>query len=551
VLPGANWLAVKSGATGAASASAPGHVAFAIDPVAAAALTAGSYYGTIRVTAPGLADSPQDFQVILTAAPAGSNASYPDPTPAGLLFTALGTTAAQSQAVQVYANTTATVQYQTAANALTTANGISWLSVGPVSGNISSGSPGTSTVSVNPAGLPPGVYRGEVNYAYSVFGVRTVNITLIVSSATGSAQTGSFSSVPAQAQVSPSAALACVPSQLVPAQVGPLANFAAVASWPTPLGIRLYNDCGAPVANGQLVATFSNGDPPLALSLVDNTSALYSGTWVPRGTGAQLTMGATATAPGYPTATLRISGQVRPNSAPTIVPNGVTDIFNPLIGGALAPGAVVQIFGNGFAAQEGIPGKLPLPTSVGSTSVLIGGIASPLFYVGPGQINAQVPFELSSGNQYQVIVNANGALTAPSPIQLDAAAAGILNAPSSQIYAQRPDGSFVSSDAPAKPGENLVFYALAMGVTDSSVVATGAGAPGLSAGDKLANALGGVTLTIGGTQAVVQFAGLTPGAVGLYQVNFQVPLNARAGNQELVLTQGGVVANKTLLPIQP
>jgi uncharacterized protein (TIGR03437 family) len=43
--------------------------------------------------------------------------------------------------------------------------------------------------------------------------------------------------------------------------------------------------------------------------------------------------------------------------------------------------------------------------------VLIGGIAAPLFHVAPGQINAQIPFELTAGNQCQVQVNNSGALS--------------------------------------------------------------------------------------------------------------------------------------------
>src|ERR1039458_6335794 len=61
------------------------------------------------------------------------------------------------------------------------------------------------------------------------------------------------------------------------------------------------------------------------------------------------------------------------------------------------------------------------PEALNGASVLIGGIPSPLYYVGPGQINAQIPFELDPAKQYQVVVNANGAPTAP---QDDSAFAG-------------------------------------------------------------------------------------------------------------------------------
>jgi len=49
-----------------------------------------------------------------------------------------------------------------------------------------------------------------------------------------------------------------------------------------------------------------------------------------------------------------------------------------------------------------------------------------------------------------------------------------------------------------------------------------------------------VTATIGAVAASVQFAGLTPGFAGLYQVNAVVPPGVVAGNQvPLVLTAAG------------
>jgi hypothetical protein len=49
--------------------------------------------------------------------------------------------------------------------------------------------------------------------------------------------------------------------------------------------------------------------------------------------------------------------------------------------------------------------------------------------------------------------------------------------------------------------------------------------------------------------AAILFAGLTPGLVGLYQVNFTVPADAVNGELPLVLTQVGVQSNSTILPV--
>ncbi len=533
VQPGATWLSITQQSGGA--------VSFAIDPAIAAGLAAGTYYGTIRVASSGVVNSPQDFQVILFIAPAAT-AVRPDPQPAGLVFAASGSTAPPGQTVKVFASSATPVPYQASAN---TSDGRTWLSVTPATGTTSASSAAATTVNVNPAGLAAGIYRGGVNYEYAGSSVRTVNVTFIVPPGSGATP----SAVTSSGRLSISAAApGCVPAQLVPAPTGPTTNFATPASWPSALAVNLLNDCGGVVTNGQISTTFSNGDPPLALTLVDSTTGLYSGTWTPRGTSSQVTITASASAPGYAVAKALISGQVKPNIAPAIAPNSVLQIFDPEIGGALAPGNVIQIYGTNLASQTASP-ALPLPSNVEGTSVLIGGIQSPLFYVGPGQVNAQVPFELAAGKQYQVIVNANGALSTPASIQLSSVAPGILPYPATaQLVAQRPDGSLVSEASPAKPGDLLVLYLAGMGLTNPAVT-TGSGSPGLAVTDTLAQPQAAPTLTLDGAPVTINFAGLTPGLVGLYQVNFQVPADAQDGDREVILTQSGTAANKTLLPV--
>ena len=48
--------------------------------------------------------------------------------------------------------------------------------------------------------------------------------------------------------------------------------------------------------------------------------------------------------------------------------------------------------------------------------MLVGGIQAPLYYVSGGQLNAELPFELTAGHQYQILVSANGALTIPDTL---------------------------------------------------------------------------------------------------------------------------------------
>jgi len=533
VLPGAPWLVLKSFST------TTGVVSYAIDPAAAAGLTpAQAYYGTIQITASGATNSPQNYLVVLNVAPPASLAA-PDPEPAGLLFqSTFGAAAPAGQTVTVNSTSASATVYAASTSA-------SWISVSPSTGTSSNTSPAATTVTVTPGTMAAGVYTGTVSYQFSAAAVRSVNVTLIVLPAGATAgTTAEISTRLTKSGESPSASAGCSPAQLVPTQTGLVNNFAQPTSWPTPLSISVVNNCGASVGNGQVVATFSNGDPPLALGLVNSGTGLYSGTWTPRGTSQQVTVTATATAPGFTAVAAKITGQVVPNAAPVLAANGTLHIYDPQLGGALGQGTILQIYGSNLGASPAVPSTVPLPTTLNGTSVIIGGIPAPLYYVSAGQIDAQLPLELTPGNNYQVVVNANGALSTANSIQVAAATPGIAAFPSGQIVAQHGDYSLVSAASPAAPGEYLVIYLSGLGTTNDTV-ADGASSPSSPLGQPLV----APTLTLNGTSIPIYFSGLTPGYVGLYQMNFQVPATTPNGDAQLVVTQGGMQSNSTILPV--
>ena len=537
VEPGALWLSLNAdSAGGSVSPTTPATISYTIDRTAAAALSpAGIYYGTIQVASAGAANSPQSFQVVLNIAPA-AYLPLPDPEPGGLIFTStFGAAAPASQTVTVYSSSLSPIPYSASA---TTLSGGSWLTLSPSVGNSSISTPGVSTISLNPGTLAPGTYFGAVSYQFSAAAVRTVDVTLIVE------QQGS-SSTPLGSSATAAAGGACTSKQLVPSHTGLVNNFAQGAGLPTPLAIQVLTDCGNPVANAQVIARFSNGDPPLELLLADATSGLYEGTWTPRSTSPQVTIATTVTAVGFSAASTRITGLVSVTGAPVLALGAVVHIYNPLLGGAVAPGTILAIYGSNLAPQPATDSGAPLPTSLAGTSVTIGGILAPLYYVSPSQIDAQLPFELLAGNQYEVIINSAGALSTPSSISVSAATPGIAASPSGLVIAQHADYSLVSPESPAKPGEYLVLYLAGLGATDTAV-ADGAASPS----SPLAHPLIAPVLTLNGTSVPVYFGGLTPGFVGLYQMNFQVPVGETSGNLQLVVSQAGAASNSTTLPVQ-
>jgi uncharacterized protein (TIGR03437 family) len=373
-----------------------------------------------------------------------------------------------------------------------------------------------------------------------------VNVALIVQPVPGSATSSSritTSAFPASPITTDAGG--CTASQLVPVQTGLVDNFAQPTAWPTPLAIQVFDNCGSAVGSGQVVVTFSNGDPPLALGLTNASTGLYSGTWTPRSTSPQVTITARVTAAGLPTATTRITGEVTANAVPLLSQGGSVHIYNPLVGGAVGQGTILEVYGTHLSTSAMNAPSLPLTTTLNGTSVIVGGIPASLYYVGPNQIDAEVPFELVQGNQYQIVVSSNGALSTPDNLSVTAVTPGIASVHSTgSIVAQHADSTPISTAAPAAPGDVIVMYLAGLGATDVTV-ADGAPSPF----SPLAHPLVTPVLTMNGTQVPLDFVGLTPGLVGLYQINVRVPATMPNGDVSVVVSQNGAASNTAILPV--
>ena len=310
------------------------------------------------------------------------------------------------------------------------------------------------------------------------------------------------------------------------------------------------------MTNGNVIASLSNGDAPL--NLVGDALGNYSAIWQPgAANGNSMVVTLNAMAGTLNAAKAQLYGAVVPNLTPppTLAPGGTLNNLNPVVGAPLAPGTIAQVYGSGLAPSAVSTGVLPLPTTFNNTFALVGSLQAPLYSLSSGQIYIQIPSELSAPQQIPVVLSVNNALTLPVMLDLVPAAPGVLSAndgptpPSVQngahlIAQHSADFSLVSSSNPAKPGEYLVMYLVGMGATNPSV-ASGAQTPS----SPLASVTNQPTVTVGSQPATVAFAGLTPGFVGLYQINFQVPASASSGEVEVDVSQNGVPANPTLLPV--
>src|ERR1035438_9199565 len=182
------------------------------------------------------------------------------------------------------------------------------------------------------------------------------------------------------------------------------------------------------------------------------------------------------------------------------------------------------------------------PPALGTTALTLGGVPVPLIRVFPLQVDAQVPWELAGQSQAQLSIvtdDLNGNTVSVPLAQF-----------SPGIYSGILINGTTTLAAPGHPAKRGVDYinifATGLG-TVTNQPATGAPAPAI----RLAQTTHAVTVTIGGVQAAVKFAGLAPRWGGLYQVNVQVPANAPVGDAvPVALRVGGVAANQVTMAVE-
>jgi uncharacterized protein (TIGR03437 family) len=212
-------------------------------------------------------------------------------------------------------------------------------------------------------------------------------------------------------------------------------------------------------------------------------------------------------------------------SPPILTPAGIVNAASFAPGLPMAPGELASIFGFDLADCTASASSAPLPTSLCDTQVLLGGAPLPILYAGASQINVQVPFDVLINTQHQILVERGGIPSVGFALSVADASPGIF------VAVNAITGALANSANPLHPGNYVVVYCTGLGVV-SPAVGTGQPAPST---EPLARTVNPVTMTIGGINAPILYAGLAPGFAGLYQVNAMVPVGVTAGNQAPVV----------------
>ena len=226
-----------------------------------------------------------------------------------------------------------------------------------------------------------------------------------------------------------------------------------------------------------------------------------------------------------------------PAPAPQTTNAGVVNLAN--FQTRIAPTGLVGIFGKNLAAAA--TASAPLPNILGGACVTLNNAPIPLMATSPGQINAQIPTTLAAGN-YPLVVRSIANQEASTSITVTVSK----YAPAVFVDSQGPaifhkNGQRVTQSNPAVRDEELTMYVTGLGPTTGGRVVTGQNSPSsplavtgpvaVYFGDPLRNDTG----------VIVDWSGLVPGEIGMYQINGRVPGRHFSGNNlPVTITVGGV-----------
>ena len=312
------------------------------------------------------------------------------------------------------------------------------------------------------------------------------------------------------------------------------------------------NSSGGPVGTGLKYLGYADSTQALQASIVAGNSSpgalsLVPGTWT-IGLYMEFSFLQTLSTSGTILAT------VTSPSPPSINSGGVVSASAFGEFHSAAPGSWIEIYGSNLAADtRGWEGSdfngVNAPTSLDGTSVTIGSVSAFVGYISSGQVNVQVP-NVAAGSQ-PLVVNTGAGSSPAYTLTIEPVDPGLLAPPTFKIngvqYVVALDGSnYVLpmgaiaglTSAPANPGDVIVLYGVGFGPVSPTIQ------PGQIV--QQMNQLPSFSISIGGVPATVQYAGLAPNYVGLYQFNIVVPQITANGAAPVALTVNATQGTQTL-----
>jgi uncharacterized protein (TIGR03437 family) len=410
------------------------------------------------------------------------------------------------------------------------------VNVSPSSLSLTAGASGNVTVSLAGSGPAPGIYEGVVNVTGGAVPIRIPYLYL-------------------QGDGTPFSAAPILDRNFV-TEAGSMVN----------LAFQVLDRYGVPVSNIQ--TRFSPAASVYLSTPATDTNGIAAAYMTTGQATGDLTFEADLL---INAARAQFAGRAR--LTPQIAAQGVVDAASFQAPAGFAPGSYITIFGAGLSEATSVFQTPYLALSLAGISVSFdsspAGIHVPgsLYFVTSGQIDVQIPWELAglpSATMKVTLSHSASKSVRPGDSLLGTYQSQMATVPiaayspaffeytessSGELLAAALDenNALVSSANPARPGQVIQFFVNGLGaVVPGTQPASGEPSP-LTV---LAKTVETPTVTIGGQASQVQFSGLAPSLIGLYQVNAVVPQGTSAGLQQVSLSLGGVLSKTTLLPVQ-
>jgi uncharacterized protein (TIGR03437 family) len=321
----------------------------------------------------------------------------------------------------------------------------------------------------------------------------------------------------------PEVALALVASEttIAPTDVVDLIATVTDTSGATPSGSVEFSAGSTVLGSATLTGSAGTGTATATLAV--------SGSQIPAGATITATYSGSSTSVGV---TLTSTGH-GPSAAPTLA--GVTNAAS--YKQSYAPGELISLFGSQLSLSTQQASSLPLPLALSGLAATINGIAAPLMYISADQVNLQIPYEVTPGTDVTLTLNNNGQ-TASQVIPILSVAPG--------IFVDQ-NGAVVPSSS-AQAGQQITIYVTGVGAV-SPAVPDGAAPSSSTPVSSLPMPVQTTTVTVGGATANIQFIGIPDWSAGVAQINFTVPLGLASGQQQVVVTVGGIASAPALLTV--
>lgn len=299
---------------------------------------------------------------------------------------------------------------------------------------------------------------------------------------------------------------------------------------PEPVVVRVTDINRLPYAGVAVRASASAGGAVSPEGTATDSSGFATFSWTPGAVaGNQLTVSVDGGLGVLPVVAVT-TGEPISNSGAVVESAGYSQ--------SISPGALATIFGGNLAAGATAVASFPIPTELEGVRVLLGGTPLQLLYVSDTQINFVVSADAALGPTNLRVTTPLGD-TGEIPVTVVAVSPGVFVMGDLGIAAATVAGTGqLTSERPAAPGNVVEIFCTGLGAVEP-----------FAPDPRLWSTVLTPAVRIGGVDADVQFSGLAPGMVGLYQVNAEVPQGVAPGSQPLSLSIGGVESNGTSIVI--